>query len=1383
MSFIRKLFIPKVKAAKQDYRFGSATTKLVGKPLGALYGTALVRGNVVYSSTTADLTKSDTIAAMCWGPVTFNKSSLLVNRKRPRVIDGVSPPESDKVDVRTYTGEGRLGQLPISPIDGSLYPKYGLNRTAYVRIVGKASETYGGFDQLEVLATRPPLFVSTGLSAHYNTPIPPQIAARWPGGLPSHNPIAAALDYLLNLDYGAGRPIGAFGDFSTWIQAINWSGIFVTLPDGRQEIRHQIGTLVGEQEGSQHADIVETLLEMGDAKPFESGGIIKVWQPRPSDYHTVVAALDRSNFNPTSAEFADLQDIPNFVEVRYDNDDNGNRQPVSWDDPDSLASHSEIRKTFDYPAISSATMASRKARLIGRRAIAESLKIEGDAHHRYRLLEPGDLVSVTAGDESGEWLQEQKFWVDSVERINTDKDFGVRLALIQYGGDALYDDGHASELDRNDPILRSPISTLPDPRGEPQSIEDVAAEVHQFSDQDGKITHVVTLTWPEPEGEPHYMHDRYNVYRRDSLGAQWKFLGSTTAALFRDDGAPIVASDLYYGVVGVTSSQSEGALPALYSVKVDRQRGPAPVDPSSITVTVGNRLTTANGLVTYLDVSWSHVLGAVRYELYYRYNGGANIYVDQTTGDTLRIDGVNPGSYTLTVVAIGANGQTSNMATTTYTLSDSHYDGPEPITNLRIGGYVGTSPGQFLGRDIVLKWNAPASAAFFNPSFQDYAIEVLIGLTTVNVAYVTDPTFTYTYEANWRDNKVVSGNDYPSRVVTFRVRTRDRSQRLSTPVQLTASNPQTPVAASIEVDVAFKVGLIKATPQAGEPDIAGMRVVAGDNISFAPSTAGIIYDGETLLASLPVEPGVTRFIRVALYDSFGPDSLNWSSSFNFTGHKLVSEEIAEGAIRANNIADEVFDAFEAIDSATGVSVVLALPALPDTSYPEGKYVHLTSDGKLYRNVNSVWTRSVDGGDIIANSIVAGTLKAGAVQADALAANAVTAKAMAIGNFDNMCQDPIFAVNSGYWIEEAASTATYEYLTYDSTRMASNCPAARGLRINSDQSNGGYAGIYMPIIDVEVGDKYYGSCYATSGGTARPVYISAAFYDRTGTFTSFSEVNASGQATPAVNNWIKIQDTFTVPAGSAKMQMFMAYGPGTSGRSFFTLARLRKMTGSVLIEDGAITSDKIVAAAITADKLTAESVTADKIAAGSIIAGKIAADAITAANIRVGIITADKIVDLSLTTPKIAGNAITSVQYAYLGGLNINSNDNQDGSYPIVGSFTTSESGQGRLILTLCSRDSDGDELVYVKSGPTDNYSRAYIYNNLGQILWDSGTRHDNENPQIVTIPRSLTLFNQVTPGVAVAYAIAYYAQSNPSGIRRCEVRIRTMSVMIQEVKR
>ena len=82
------------------------------------------------------------------------------------------------------------------------------------------------------------------------------------------------------------------------------------------------------------------------------------------------------------------------------------------------------------------------------------------------------------------------------------------------------------------------------------------------------------------------------------------------------------------------------------------------------------------------------------------------------------------------VVAIGANGQTSNMATTTYTLSDSHYDGPEPITNLRIGGYVGTSPGQFLGRDIVLKWNAPTSAAFFNPSFQDYAIEVLIELAS-----------------------------------------------------------------------------------------------------------------------------------------------------------------------------------------------------------------------------------------------------------------------------------------------------------------------------------------------------------------------------------------------------------------------------------------------------------------------------------------------------------------------------------------------------------------------------------------------------------------------------------------------------------------------------
>jgi hypothetical protein len=67
-----------------------------------------------------------------------------------------------------------------------------------------------------------------------------------------------------------------------------------------------------------------------------------------------------------------------------------------------------------------------------------------------------------------------------------------------------------------------------------------------------------------------------------------------------------------------------------------------------------------------------------------------------------------------------------------------------------------------------------------------------------------------------------------------------------------------------------------------------------------------------------------------------------------------------------------------------------------------------------------------------------------------------------------------------------------------------------------------------------------------------------------------------------------------------------------------------MSGTTLIQDGSVTTQKVVASSITVDKLATNSVTADKIVANTITGDKIAANAITANLIAAGSISADKL---------------------------------------------------------------------------------------------------------------------------------------------------------------
>lgn len=206
-----------------NYQFSNNdTTKSPGLPLPVVYGQAHIYGNKIYNRLSSDKKNLELWVSIAWGPLNIIEDTIRVNEKRPEYINGVlnsnrsaEPGFLSGVNVWVYSGTS--GQT-ASSFNGVGNPphtlEYNLNRTASIFVKAVANDDLSSVTKVEATTTRGTLFLSGN---GYNTPIPPEIAAAWPSGIDSSNPIAAALDYLLNTDYGAGRDPSAFGDFQSWI--------------------------------------------------------------------------------------------------------------------------------------------------------------------------------------------------------------------------------------------------------------------------------------------------------------------------------------------------------------------------------------------------------------------------------------------------------------------------------------------------------------------------------------------------------------------------------------------------------------------------------------------------------------------------------------------------------------------------------------------------------------------------------------------------------------------------------------------------------------------------------------------------------------------------------------------------------------------------------------------------------------------------------------------------------------------------------------------------------------------------------------------------------------------------------------------------------------
>lgn len=332
-----------------------------------------------------------------------------------------------------------------------------------------------------------------------------------------------------------------------------------------------------------------------------------------------------------------------------------------------------------------------------------------------------------------------------------------------------------------------------------------------------------------------------------------------------------------------------------------------------------------------------------------------------------------------------------------------------------------------------------------------------------------------------------------------------------------------------------------------------------------------------------------------------------------------------------------------LDGAGGVSIVYSVNDPSGTDWKEGSTWFKWNSPSSRRiigqwNFNGTTWESVMLADQVIANLDAGKITTGFINAGRIGANSITANKLAISGFDNFFNnapfemlDPLGWTTDGTisfsdWSRESV-TVTPHVSSVTRIFLGERSPVKQG-----DQ------------IDVEL------NITRPTGSTGN-----VALYIR--------RINAAGTAANTVVGTLSptdngLQTSYTIPANTYFAQFYLY----TTGASPYELrpSFIRRKTGATLIEDGAVTTDKVAADAITGQKILAGSITAahgvfatgaiQNADIGNLNASKINAGTLAAARIASGSITGDKIQANSITAAH-GVFATGAIQNADIGNLN------------------------------------------------------------------------------------------------------------------------------------
>lgn len=481
-----------------------------------------------------------------------------------------------------------------------------------------------------------------------------------------------------------------------------------------------------------------------------------------------------------------------------------------------------------------------------------------------------------------------------------------------------------------------------------------------------------------------------------------------------------------------------------------------------------------------------------------------------------------------------------------------------------------------------------------------------------------------------RNAQAVIGNEYfystddmradggPWRQVVFKVRGRANTGKTGPWSQVMANNAQIGALTGLQVDAGIKTGFFQCAAPL-DSDFSGILVWIGTTPDVAPIAANLAYDGPGCFVTISrmgdgtaLEGNKTYYLRAAGYDTFGKDSLTISPSIGF---QALANAPDANTISAGMIKD---GALEIAKFAQGIEPVGIVANLNTGLFSGTKTVLNQADGKLYRWDGSAYTKAVTAGDLAADTVTAGTVSAGAINTRELAAGAVTTAKLTVGDMSNLMENPDFTLSGAGWLNDGEWTFASTGGLNGTGVAVYQSAVIRAIR-NSYK------------VKVTAGDAFYAQCSAFLNSRSELCYVRIVGTSAAGVETILANGN---NATSGSLVWVKSEVTATVPPNIVSVRAdIVAQTPSGVAVSCCGLYR---MSGVTLIQDGAITTNKVAALAITGDKIVGNTITGDKILANTITGDKIQAGSVSANVLTSGVGSGNLLYNAAFTATYVSG---------------------------------------------------------------------------------------------------------------------------------------------------
>jgi hypothetical protein len=511
------------------------------------------------------------------------------------------------------------------------------------------------------------------------------------------------------------------------------------------------------------------------------------------------------------------------------------------------------------------------------------------------------------------------------------------------------------------------------------------------------------------------------------------------------------------------------------------------------------------------------------------------------------------------------------------------------------------------------------------------------------------------------------------------------------------------------VSVQSGVGSIFVTfTKPTDPDYAGTNVWLYTTSGATLSTANLaVHTTDTLVTLNQITPGVTHYVKVAHYDSFGNSDagtgLNISaeqsatptgtgipgvSTLPGTGSEgtivydttdgqlyvyhsgvwstVVTKVPASGLVGTINSSQIASVAAASITGSIADTQLAAISASKVTGTLVDTQIAALSMSKLTGTITStqIGSNTIQTGNIAANAITSAVIAGATILGSNIAAGTINTGNLAASSITTT----LLAANAVTTLNLASGAVTTGKLVVSSTPSISVWPDANFQDTSAwTLANWGVFPTQGTVTDGASGGT---TLRSPTGGTAsaygtvkvpvvvgntyrmscraRSVGSNGTFYLRWNTGTAatgtYNQVTGSVEGVTPGSSWTRYTTDWVATTPYASPMVLVNY-TGTAGYMEAQDIRIEELMPGNLIVSGTITGSQVAANTITGSNIAANTITASNIAASTITTNEIAANTITGGDIAGSTITGSNIAANTIAAGNMVANTITAAQIA------------------------------------------------------------------------------------------------------------------------------------------